>query len=137
MEGEGFKLDAVAVFRRFPGLRVLSAIRLAFDLRKVLVAALGLFLLEGGWAVLDWILPECGRCHSGALLDITERRLQPASVLLDRKSAWIPDRALLEPFRILVAPLLAVCEPGGEWTRSCTGSSDCSGYSRSGGSAVE
>ncbi len=35
--------------------RLIQAIGLAFDLRKLVIAALGLLLLQFGWSRLDWL----------------------------------------------------------------------------------
>ena len=39
--------------RRWPGLRLTAAVRMAFDARKLAIAAAGLLLLQLGWSLLD------------------------------------------------------------------------------------
>ena len=36
-------------------MRLIQAIGLAFDLRKLVIAALGLLLLQAGWSGLEWL----------------------------------------------------------------------------------
>ena len=50
-------LDRRFLRRVFPGLRLVGAIRMAFDLRKLVIAALGLALLQLGWSILDRLFP--------------------------------------------------------------------------------
>ncbi len=57
MTGEVCNLDRRLLSRLFPGLRMVGAIRMAFDLRKMIIAALGLALLQAGWLLLDTIFP--------------------------------------------------------------------------------
>ena len=45
--------DRRSLTRFFPALRLVGAIRLAFDLRKLIIAAIGLALLQPGWSLLD------------------------------------------------------------------------------------
>lgn len=121
MAGEGFKLDQVSVLRQFPGLRLLSAIRLAFDLRKVIVAAAGLALLEAGWSILNWLLPRSA--------DATpELFWRPESVGFGAREfvwtkhagAFLGER-LLEPVRLLISPLWALVDPRSDWARMLHG----------------
>jgi len=113
--GEGLNLDRVAVFRQFPGLRILSAIRLAFDLRKVMVAAVGLVLLQIGWSILDWMRP--------ASADVTPALSWTSEIVSSRprELAWTTNpgefltERLLEPSRLLIRPLRTLVEPGAQW----------------------
>ena len=49
--------DRRSLTRLFPALRLVGAIRQAFDLRKLIIAALGLVLLQPGWTLLDRLVP--------------------------------------------------------------------------------
>ena len=49
--------DRRSLTRLFPALRLVGAIRQAFDLRKLIIAALGLALLQPGWSLLDRLVP--------------------------------------------------------------------------------
>ena len=57
MSDESGYLDRRFLRRVFPGLRLVGAIRMAFDLRKLIIAALGLALLQLGWSILDRLFP--------------------------------------------------------------------------------
>ena len=57
MPGEVCNLDRRFLRRVFPGFRLVGAIRMAFDLRKLIIAALGLALLQLGWSMLDRLFP--------------------------------------------------------------------------------
>ncbi len=121
MAGEGSNLDRALVLRQFPGLRLLSAIRLAFDLRKLIVAAAGLVLLQLGWSIMDWILPASADVTpelswTSEVVGLSPLRLVGANSL----GAFAVER-LLEPTRFLVAPLRALVEPGGGWGRMLHG----------------
>ncbi len=115
MAGEGLKLDRDSFVRQFPGLRLLSAIRLAFDLKKVFVAAAGLVLLEAGWAILDWVLPASAAV-TPELFWTSEAAGSPPRIFGWTKNAglFLTGR-LLEPIRLLVSPLLALVDPGSGW----------------------
>ena len=109
--------DRRSLTRLFPALRLVGAIRQAFDLRKLIVAALGLALLQPGWTLLDRLIP--------AAADTTPDLFAPS---ISVKSVSEPDFwswetvsglhfRLSEPVRLLTAPLLAVVEPGAGWGR--------------------
>jgi hypothetical protein len=118
---DGLNLDRISVFRQFPGLRILSAIRLAFDLRKVIVAAAGLVLLQLGWSILDWMLPRSA--------DVTPELSWVVGPLSSypRGFGWTTSLAafltgpLLEPFRLVIEPLWALVKPGSAWVRMLHG----------------
>ena len=57
MTGEACKLDRRVMGWVFPIQRLLGMIRMAFDLRKLIIAALGLALLQLGWMLLDRVFP--------------------------------------------------------------------------------
>ena len=57
MPGEVCYPDRRFLLRILPGLRIVGAIRMAFDLRKLMIAALGLVLLHLGWSLLDRLFP--------------------------------------------------------------------------------
>jgi hypothetical protein len=113
--GEGFKVDHVSFIQQFPGLRLLSAIRLAFDLRKVIVAAVGLAVLEAGWSVLDWLLPAAADVTPGLFWTLEIGRASSREfVWLQSAGAFLPQR-LLEPFLLVISPLRALLNPVSEW----------------------
>src|ERR1700733_963781 len=55
------------VNRLFSALRLVGAIRLAFDVRKLAIAALGLALLQSGWSLLDRLVPSVGDATADVL----------------------------------------------------------------------
>jgi hypothetical protein len=91
-------------------LRLLRAVRLAFDLRKLVLAALGLILLQAGWYVLDRLFPGSPTLTSG-LLDSAPGPKAVTGVSLDR-TAWEPVRSagwrLTEPARMFATPLISL-----------------------------
>jgi hypothetical protein len=110
-------LERRSLARVFPALRLLAAIRLAFDLRKLMLAAGGLVLLQAGWFWLDWLFPASAAA-TPELADFTA----PTGVELQGLAGtWeelsrLPTR-IVEPERLLAAPLLAALEPGCSWAQ--------------------
>ena len=109
--------DRRSLTRLFPALRLVGAIRQAFDLRKLIIAALGLVLLQPGWSLLDRLVP--------AAADTTPDLFAPS---VSVKSVSEPDFwswetvsglhfRLSEPVRLLATPLFAFVEPGSGWGR--------------------
>ena len=89
--------------RLFPWLRLVRAITTSLDPKRLILAALGLILLQLGWVGLDRLLPRTGATTP---VSITRRLpAQRADVLADLRSA--PWR-LTEPVRVLVEPFLDV-----------------------------
>jgi hypothetical protein len=104
-----------AWYRVIPVLRLLAAIRLAFDARKLGVAAVGLCALQLGFWVLDLAFPESAeltpdvlRTTGHTLARIAEGD-QPGYSL----SGLLVQ--ICEPVRLLTTPLGALVEPGGSW----------------------
>jgi hypothetical protein len=112
---EAVTLDPRSLIRSFPGLRLLGAVRLAFDLRKLLVAAVGLVLLDGGWSLLHRLSPA-----SAAVTPVMPDLMAPSAIegahpVLSWDSLSTLLARLLEPIRLLTVPLLALIEPGCTW----------------------
>jgi hypothetical protein len=103
--------------RFFSALRLVGAIRQAFDLRKLAIAALGLALLQSGWSLLDRVVSVAG----DATPNVFESSAPTNSV--SEKDLWSSvnlshyHSRLSEPVRLLTAPLLALVEPGTSWRR--------------------
>jgi hypothetical protein len=103
--------------RLFPALRLFGAIRLAFDLRKLLIAALGLAIFQSGWTLLDQLVP--------AAADTTPALFAPSLAWKgpSEPGFWSSETLaelhyrLSEPFRLLATPLFALLEPGTGWLR--------------------
>jgi hypothetical protein len=101
--------------RFLPALRLVGAIRQAFDLRKLVIAALGLALLQSGWSLLDRLVP--------AAVDATPDVFESSAPThtLSENDLWSSINLsqyyyrLTEPARLLTAPLLALVEPGSSW----------------------
>ncbi len=102
-------------YHRFGELRLLAATRMAFDPRKLAIAALGLILLHAGWSVLDVALPASSAV-TPSLLEPPVRPIAP-----DDGPTWLADwgtmltRRILEPIRILTTPLQALLDPASGW----------------------
>jgi hypothetical protein len=115
MTGEASNLDRRSLRRLFPGLRLVGAIRMAFDLRKLVIAALGLALLQLGWSILDRLFPGSAAITpdnliAGPLIDVDFRADTWTSARL-----WQAHERLAEPFRNLLAPLSALFDPRSGW----------------------
>ena len=109
--------DRRALTRLFPALRLVGAIRQAFDLRKLLIAALGLALLQPGWTLLDRLVPAA----AGTTPDLFSPSVAVKSVSEPDFWSWETVSGLhfrlSEPVRLLAAPLFALVEPGARWGR--------------------
>jgi hypothetical protein len=107
--------DARSAYRLVPGLRLIAALRLAFNPWKLVLAALGLLLLQLGWSVLDLALPA-----SAAVTPEAFDLAQPAAARADRDS-WPRDGVaaltfrLVQPVRFLTTPLAALLDPASGW----------------------
>jgi hypothetical protein len=101
-------------YHRFGGLRLIGAIRMAFDPRKVMIAALGLILLEAGWSLLNIALP--------ATATVTPGPLEPPGTSVSPGEGWtrMGDQAMLltlrlfEPIRLLTNLLQALLDPASD-----------------------
>ena len=115
---EADNLDRRSLTRLFPGLRLVGAIRQAFDLRKLVIAALGLALLQLGWAMLDGLFPV--RRPSRPTL---RGAVGPASLESGVGGSWETLAALhsrlSEPVRLLATPLFALLEPRSRLGNGC------------------
>lgn len=95
------------------------ALRSSFDLRKAMLAALGLIVLQAGWDVLDQLFPSTER-GSAALIDA--RCSAPGGARAgDSQLVWehLLDAGwrLTEPERVLARPLVGLLEPGTDLKR--------------------
>ena len=93
---------------------LLRALRSSFDLRKAMLAAVGVIVLHAGWDVLDMLVPEAERGSAG--LSDQGRSIVGRNRLSDDQVAWehIRDAGwrLTEPERVLARPLVWLLEPG-------------------------
>jgi hypothetical protein len=113
--------DRRPLSRIFPALRLVGAIRQAFDLRKLIIAALGLALLQPGWSLLDQLVPSTADttpdpiASFGPAVNLTEPGLWSRDTILDLHAR------LSEPYRLLATPLFALVDPTSGWQRMLHG----------------
>jgi hypothetical protein len=107
-------LDRRALVHVFPALRLAAAIRLAFDLRKLVIAALGIALLQLGWSLLDVLFsgsasvtPRFGSAAGDAPFE--------ADTNLPWQTVALLHQRLTEPARALATPLFALVDHRGGW----------------------
>jgi hypothetical protein len=110
---EGLRVGGPPLTLLFPTLRLIGAIHLAFDLRKLVIAAVGLILLQFGWLRLDWLFPA----SAPNTPDLFETAGPGTTLPLARERTWDLLTQLLEPIRLLATPLFAMLEPSGGWAR--------------------
>ncbi len=115
MSEENTLLSRSSPYQRFGGLRLIAAIRIAFDPRKLTIATLGLILLQAGWSLLDVALP--------ASADVTPDPLESIASSASLFEGWtkLGDSAaglalrLIEPIRLLMTPLQLLLDPSSGW----------------------
>lgn len=98
--------------RRWPALRIVAAVRMAFDGRKLIIAAAGLLSLQLGWSLLDRAFPDSAALTPDLAAPEADNRL---SADLSWTTDGPPGR-LFEPARNLIGPLLALLNPGSPWS---------------------
>jgi hypothetical protein len=107
---DGLGEDRAIPSRRWPGLRLVSAVRMAFDARKLIVAAVGILLLQLGWSLLDLAFID----SADVTPDLLPRR---AVTRASEDFSWSFETInrltgrLFEPIRILTTPLFALFDP--------------------------
>jgi hypothetical protein len=96
-------------------VRLLRPIRLAFDLRKLVLAALGLILLQAGWDLLDVLFPGSSAV-TPARFDPARNPTSRSGELLDASTIWEHVRSavwrITEPARMLASPLTSLFSLG-------------------------
>lgn len=107
---DGTTADRTLPPRRWPALRILAAVRMAFDLRKLVLAVAGLLLLHLGWSMLDRAFPE----SSALTPDVWPPAMVGQVMIVPGGLAGILTR-LAQPVRVLVMPLFALLDPTGRW----------------------
>jgi hypothetical protein len=92
----------------------MAAIRMAFDARKLIIAASGLLLLQLGWSLLDLAFPGSFDVTPDVLP--VDAPIRPSDGLWSSIDTGIPlPHRLLEPANILIAPLSALFNPRSDW----------------------
>jgi hypothetical protein len=100
-----------ALTRSLPSTRLIAAIRLAFDLRKLVIAVTGLLFLQFGWSSLDWIFPASASVSPAMSLPSMLMYLPATRVGIWDEFANL-NSLISEPLRLLTTPLFAMFEPG-------------------------
>ena len=111
MVEEGLNADRAIPMRRWPGLRMVAAVRMAFDGQKLIIAAAGVLLLQLGWALLDLAFADSA--------DVTPDIASHSAVARPPDDfTWSTESAierLSEPARVLITPLFALLDPRNRW----------------------
>jgi len=111
---EACNLDRRSLARLFPGLRLVGALRLAFDPRKLVIAALGMALLQLGWSLIDMLFSA-----STAVTPDVHTAAGPVSVASGVVWTWetlaMLHSRLSEPVRLLATPLFAMLGLRSSW----------------------
>jgi hypothetical protein len=100
--------------RRWSGLRLTAAVRMAFDGRKLVIATAGLLLLQLGWSLLDVAFSG----SIGATPDVLPSGSQAKPTV---SLSWSVETAsqlthrLFEPARDLTTPLNVLLDPASPW----------------------
>ncbi len=95
-------------------MRLLRAVQSSFDLRKAILAGLGLLILHAGWDLFELGLPGA----RGISPHLPGRPGAPVATAgeLEEHAEWQQIRGALwrltEPVRILAGPLISLFEPG-------------------------
>ena len=105
----------ISSYRYWESLRLMTAVRLAFDPRKLAIAAGGLILLKLGWAVLNVLLPASAPI-TAELIDSSQPSLviHESGIQLGQQFGELTFR-LSEPIRILSKPLWVLFDPQSNW----------------------
>src|SRR5271170_4270772 len=105
-------LDRRTLTRLFPAFRLIGAIRQAFDLRKLIIAALGLALFQPGWSLLDQFVAQPAETTRAAITSSVPQ------LSFSEPGFWSWDNLaslhvrLSEPFRVFATLLFAFVDPG-------------------------
>jgi hypothetical protein len=108
-------VDRRSLIRLFPGLRLLGALRLAFDFRKLIIAAIGLALLQFGWSFLDRLFPGADVVTPDLFESSRASGIQLEALNWTWSEFAIIHARVSEPFQILVTPVLVLFNPRGGW----------------------
>ncbi len=115
MTGEVFSQDRRTLRRLFPGLRLVGAVRMAFDLRKLVIAALGLALLQLGWSILDRMFPDSSAITPDNPVTRLPIDFDFRTETWTSGALWQAHTRLTQPIRNLLSPLLALFDPHSGW----------------------
>src|SRR6185369_4679728 len=128
MNQTSVKLDDIDYARVFPWTRLFRAFWIAVDLRKLLLAAIALLLLSGGWWVADSI-PGVPQNVSGwpwrwsLVYDIGPDGTPLAEVNVFLNNPWLAMlrwgsnwQVVLMPMKVLLAPAVRLFQADATWT---------------------
>jgi hypothetical protein len=107
MVTEGSSHDGHSLQAGSGWVRLLHGVHSSFDLRKLVLASIGLLLLQGGWSFLDLLFPG----FPASTLDLGRLAVgPPASAIVDLGAGvdeWVRSAGwrLSEPWRALIVPL--------------------------------
>jgi hypothetical protein len=102
--------DGIHPPRRWPGLRLTAAVRMAFDTRKLIIAAAGLLLLQLGWSLLDLAFLTSAEVTPDVIP--RGRFVRPGDALsLSTDTVARLTHRLVEPARLLLTPLSVLLDP--------------------------
>ena len=107
--------DTLAPRRESLYLRgILRAVQSSFDLRKAIVAAVGLLILHAGWDLFELAVP--GMRGISPHLPGSSISLVATAVEAEEHAEWRRLRTttwrVTEPVRLLIGPLISLFEPG-------------------------
>jgi hypothetical protein len=119
---EGLIIERRSLTRLFPALRLVGAIRLAFDLRKLVIAVIGLAALQLGWLALGRLAPASLKAMPVLWETTGPASFEQVAIPWTRRGASELLFRLSEPVRLLIKPLLALFDPRNGWrTTLCAG----------------
>jgi hypothetical protein len=101
--------------RPFPLPRLLAAIRLAFDPRKLTIAAVGVILLQAGWSGLEVALPSAIATTPDPLELAPLAGWQAEGVPWSWEGLAALSFRLAAPARSLIVPLRVLLDPASGW----------------------
>ncbi len=103
--------------RLWPALRLIAAVRLACDLRKLFIAMIGIVVLQAGWSAGHWLFGASD--HVTPTLHNASPPLEWESEVLPTPSEAAMELALWlsEPVRLLTVPLWALIDPASSWPK--------------------
>jgi len=87
---------------------------MAFDLRKLVIAALGLALLQLGWSLIDGLFPASAAVTPDLYEAVGPGGLETGAIWTWETAAALHSR-LWEPARLLTTPLLTLLDPRSSW----------------------
>jgi hypothetical protein len=107
--------DRHSLSRVFPGIRLVGALRLGFDYRKLIIAALGLALLQIGWSLLNTVFLGSASQIPDLVEASREATIDPEALAWNWETLSAAHDRISEPFRILSSTIFTLFSPRSEW----------------------